>query len=213
MSTTPPRMAPRLASRCSGTTAPPTLARRPNRPASGSGAGAAADEVANVADALGVGRFGVMGHSGGSVFALARGALLGERVLGVACVAVLAPFHAEGPDWFAGMAAGAARLRAATQGRAALEAFLASRRGPRAGPGGRSGRDGGRRAGLRRPMGVCSWAGPRAGAVGARWRRPDGEERGQDVGADVDEASGGAAHGNSVLPCRLTKRLARQTRC
>jgi pimeloyl-ACP methyl ester carboxylesterase len=87
---------------------------------------AAADEVASVADALGIGRFGVMGHSGGSVFALACGALLGERVLGVVCVAVLAPVHAEGLDWFAGMAAGAGRLRAAAQGRAALEAFLAS---------------------------------------------------------------------------------------
>ena len=80
---------------------------------------AAADEVAAVADALGVGQFAVMGHSGGSNHALACGALLGERVLGVVCVAGLAPFHAEGLDWFAGMAAGAARLRAATQGRAA----------------------------------------------------------------------------------------------
>ena len=86
---------------------------------------AAADEVASVADALGVGRFGVMGHSGGSVFALACGALVPERALAWR-VAGLAPFGAEGLDWFAGMAAGAARLRAATQGRAALEAFLAS---------------------------------------------------------------------------------------
>jgi pimeloyl-ACP methyl ester carboxylesterase len=36
-------------------------------------------------------------------------------------------FHAEGLDWFAGMAAsGAAELRAATRGRAGLEAYLAS---------------------------------------------------------------------------------------
>jgi pimeloyl-ACP methyl ester carboxylesterase len=86
----------------------------------------AAPEVASVADALGIERFGVMGHSGGSNHALACGALLGERVLGVVCVAALAPFQAEGLDWFAGMPAGAARLRAATQGRAALEAFLAA---------------------------------------------------------------------------------------
>jgi pimeloyl-ACP methyl ester carboxylesterase len=88
---------------------------------------AAADEVAGVADALGIGQFGVMGHSGGSNHALACGALLGERVLGVVCMAGLAPFHTEGLDWFGGMAAsGAARLRAAARGRAALEDYLAS---------------------------------------------------------------------------------------
>jgi pimeloyl-ACP methyl ester carboxylesterase len=69
---------------------------------------AAADEVAGVADALGIGRFGVMGHSGGSNHALACGALLGERVLGVVGMAGLAPFHAEGLDWFGGMAASGA---------------------------------------------------------------------------------------------------------
>jgi pimeloyl-ACP methyl ester carboxylesterase len=88
---------------------------------------AAADEVASVADALGIGQFAVMGHSGGSNHALACGALLGERVLAVVCMAGLAPFHAEGLDWFEGMAAsGAARLRAAARGRAALEDYLAS---------------------------------------------------------------------------------------
>jgi pimeloyl-ACP methyl ester carboxylesterase len=88
---------------------------------------AAAADVAGVADALGIGQFAVMGHSGGGAHALACGALLPERVLGVACVAGLAPFHAEGLDWFAGMAAaGAAELRAAALGRAALEDHLAS---------------------------------------------------------------------------------------
>jgi hypothetical protein len=68
-----------------------------------------------------------MGHSGGSPHALACGALLPERVLSVVCVAGLAPFHAEGLDWFAGMAGfGAAELRAAAEGRAALEDYLAS---------------------------------------------------------------------------------------
>jgi pimeloyl-ACP methyl ester carboxylesterase len=87
----------------------------------------AAADVAGVADALGIGRFAVMGHSGGGAHALACGALLPERVLGVACVAGLAPFQAEGLDWFAGMAAaGAAELRAAAQGGAALEAHLTS---------------------------------------------------------------------------------------
>jgi pimeloyl-ACP methyl ester carboxylesterase len=64
----------------------------------------AAADVTSVADALGIGRFAAMGHSGGSVFALACGALLPERVLGLVCVAALAPFHAEGLAWFAGMA-------------------------------------------------------------------------------------------------------------
>jgi pimeloyl-ACP methyl ester carboxylesterase len=87
----------------------------------------AADDVASVADALGIGRFAVMGHSGGSMAALACGALLPERVLGVVCVAGLAPFAAQGLDWFAGMApAGAAELRAATRGRAALVEHLRS---------------------------------------------------------------------------------------
>jgi pimeloyl-ACP methyl ester carboxylesterase len=87
----------------------------------------AADDVASVADALGIGRFAVMGHSGGSMFALACGALLPERVLAVVCMSGLAPFHAQGLDWFAGMyAGGAAELRAAVLGRAALTEHLRS---------------------------------------------------------------------------------------
>ena len=88
---------------------------------------AAAADVASIADALGIGQFAVMGHSGGGNHALACAALLPARVLGVVCVSGLAPLHAEGLDWFAGMsAAGAADLRAATRGRAALEDHLAS---------------------------------------------------------------------------------------
>ena len=87
----------------------------------------AAADVSSIADALGIGRFAVMGHSGGGPHALACGALLPERVLGTVCVAGLAPFHAEGLDWFAGMAAsGEAELRAAAEGRAALEGHFAS---------------------------------------------------------------------------------------
>ena len=91
------------------------------------GLASAAADVSRIAEALGIGRFAVMGHSGGSMHALACGALLPERVLAVVCVAALAPFDAEGLDWFAGMAAsGAAELHAATMGRAALEDHLAS---------------------------------------------------------------------------------------
>ncbi|MEU8589442.1 alpha/beta fold hydrolase [Streptomyces sp. NPDC048664] len=87
----------------------------------------AADDVAAVADALGVGRFAVMGHSGGGPHALACAALLPDRVLAAVDVAGPAPFTAEGLDWFAGMSdGGAASLRAATEGRAAKEAHEAS---------------------------------------------------------------------------------------
>jgi pimeloyl-ACP methyl ester carboxylesterase len=86
-----------------------------------------AADVAEIADVLGIGRFAVMGHSGGGGHALACGALRPERVLGVVCASGLAPVDAEGLDWFAGMAAaGAAELAAAARGRAALVDRLTS---------------------------------------------------------------------------------------
>jgi len=91
-------------------------------PRPGRDVASAAADVAAVADAFGIGGFAVMGHSGGAPHALACGALLPERVLGVVSAAGLAPFGAEGLDWFAGMAPScAASLRAAAQGRAAKE--------------------------------------------------------------------------------------------
>ena len=87
----------------------------------------AAADVASVADALGIDRFAVMGHSGGGPHALACAAVLPRRVLAAVCMSGLAPFGAEGLDWFAGMTpSGAAELRAAATGRAALEAHFAS---------------------------------------------------------------------------------------
>jgi pimeloyl-ACP methyl ester carboxylesterase len=86
----------------------------------------AAGDVSAVADALGIDRFAVIGHSGGGSHALACAALLQERVLGVVVVAGMAPFDAEGLDWFEGFGpAGVAELRAAAAGRAALEKHLA----------------------------------------------------------------------------------------
>ena len=86
-----------------------------------------APDVARIADALGIDRFAVMGHSGGGSRALACGALLPERVLGIVCISGMAPFDAEGLDWFAGFGPnGAAELRAAANGRAALEKHLAA---------------------------------------------------------------------------------------
>jgi pimeloyl-ACP methyl ester carboxylesterase len=87
----------------------------------------AAADVASIADALGIGPFAVMGHSGGGPHALACAALLPDRVLAVVSGAGLAPFGAQGLDWFAGMApAGEAELRAATRGRPELESCLAA---------------------------------------------------------------------------------------
>jgi pimeloyl-ACP methyl ester carboxylesterase len=86
-----------------------------------------AADVSSIADALGIERFAVMGHSGGAMHALACSAVMPERVLGTVCVSALAPFQADGLDWFAGMwSGGVAELRAAAEGRAALEHFFAA---------------------------------------------------------------------------------------
>ncbi len=86
----------------------------------------AAAYVSTIADALGIDRFALMGHSGGGSHALACAALLRERVLGAVSVAGMAPFDAQGLDWFEGFGPGGeAELRAAAAGRAALEKHLA----------------------------------------------------------------------------------------
>jgi pimeloyl-ACP methyl ester carboxylesterase len=96
-------------------------------PAPGRDIASAAADAAAVADALGVERFAVMGHSGGGCHALACAALLGDRATGVVAAAALAPYGAPGLDWFAGMAAsGVASLRAALAGREAKERHEAS---------------------------------------------------------------------------------------
>jgi pimeloyl-ACP methyl ester carboxylesterase len=87
----------------------------------------AAADVAAVADTLGVGRFAVLGHSGGGPHALACAALLPERVIAAVSVSAPAPFDADGLDWLAGWSPGiAAENRAAARGRKALEAHWAA---------------------------------------------------------------------------------------
>jgi pimeloyl-ACP methyl ester carboxylesterase len=84
-----------------------------------------AGDIAAVADAFGVERFAVLGASGGAPHCLAAGALLPDRVVAVVSIAGLAPYDADGLDWFAGMGpSGEAELRTATAGRAALTAHL-----------------------------------------------------------------------------------------
>ncbi|MDQ3456963.1 MAG: alpha/beta hydrolase, partial [Actinomycetota bacterium] len=93
----------------------------PDRPVS-----SAATYAEAVADALGLDRFAVMGHSGGGPHALACAAMLPSRVVAAVAVASLAPYGPEGLEpaaYTAGMAAsGVSALRAAVQGRAAKEA-------------------------------------------------------------------------------------------
>jgi pimeloyl-ACP methyl ester carboxylesterase len=87
-------------------------------------AGAAADVVA-VLDKLGAEHFVTAGWSGGGPHALACGALLPGRCKGVASIAGVAPYGAEGLDWLAGMAAeNVAEFGAALEGEAELNAFL-----------------------------------------------------------------------------------------
>jgi pimeloyl-ACP methyl ester carboxylesterase len=54
-------------------------------------------------DQLGIGEFFTIGGSGGGPHAIATAALLPERCLVSAALATVAPWQAEGLDWFAGM--------------------------------------------------------------------------------------------------------------
>lgn len=83
----------------------------------------AAADVAVIADALGIDRLAVMGASGGGPHALACAALLPTRVTAVVTLASIAPFDAEGLDWYGGMADTGAVRAAADGGRSARAAF------------------------------------------------------------------------------------------
>ena len=161
----------------------------------------AAGDVEAIADALGLDRFAVLGHSGGGPHALACAALLPDRVVAAVSGSGLAPYPADGLDWFAGInPAGTAELRAAVEGRAALEQVLsASEYDPEMftptdhaalegdwgwlgriagrGAGGRHRRDGRRRPRLRRALGLRPRDHHRARAPPARRRGPRGAQQ------------------------------------
>ena len=86
-------------------------------PKPGCDVASASRDVEQVVDALGVGRFAVMGASGGGPHALACAALLSERVIAAVCLASPAPFTTEF-DWYGGMVAPGG-LKAAEAGREA----------------------------------------------------------------------------------------------
>ncbi|HEY7272916.1 MAG TPA: alpha/beta fold hydrolase [Actinoplanes sp.] len=62
-----------------------------------------ADDVAALLDALGAERFVTLGWSGGGPHALASAAMLPRRCVAAGTIAGVAPYAAEGLDWFAGM--------------------------------------------------------------------------------------------------------------
>lgn len=91
-------------------------------PVRGRSVAAAAADVAAIADALEIERFATWGVSGGGPHALACAALLPERVVGAASLAGVAPFDADGLNYFAGMGEeNIVEIGAALMGRETLE--------------------------------------------------------------------------------------------
>jgi pimeloyl-ACP methyl ester carboxylesterase len=84
-----------------------------------------AADIAAVADALGVGRFGTWGASGGGPHALACAALLGDRVAAAATFAGAGPHGEPDLDFMAGMGEdNVEEFGAALEGEAALRPLL-----------------------------------------------------------------------------------------
>ena len=84
-----------------------------------------ANDVAAVCDALGIQQFCVWGASGGGPHALATAALLPDRVVAAAALAPLAPYDAQGLDFYAGRGdPNIEEFRAAAEGGLALMAIL-----------------------------------------------------------------------------------------
>jgi pimeloyl-ACP methyl ester carboxylesterase len=87
--------------------------------------GDAAADVGAIADALDIDRLATWGESGGGPHALACAALLGDRIVAAACLAGVAPFDAEGLNYFRGMGHDNwVEFGSALAGRDVLEALL-----------------------------------------------------------------------------------------
>jgi pimeloyl-ACP methyl ester carboxylesterase len=85
----------------------------------------AASDVLSIADALGLDRFAVYGHSGGGPHALACGTLSPRRTVAIASLASCAPYPTEGLDWLQRMGAeNVDEFSAALKGESELERFL-----------------------------------------------------------------------------------------
>ncbi|MFI5287257.1 MAG: alpha/beta fold hydrolase [Candidatus Dormibacteria bacterium] len=102
---------------------------RPGYAGSSAMAGRAVSDVAAdvqaILDSLKIGAFFCAGQSGGGPHALACAALLPDRVLATATLAGVAPWPADGLDWFAGMGQeNLDEFGASIQGREPLEAYL-----------------------------------------------------------------------------------------
>jgi len=84
-----------------------------------------ATDVQAILDALRIDSFFCAGQSGGGPHALACAALLPDRVIATATLAGVAPWPAEGLDWFAGMGPeNLEEFRLTMKGRDALEPYL-----------------------------------------------------------------------------------------
>jgi pimeloyl-ACP methyl ester carboxylesterase len=94
-------------------------------PAPGRSVADAAADVRTIADALDADRLAVWGISGGGPHALACAALLPDRVAAVAALGSVAPYDAEGLDWYAGMGqTNVNEFAAATAGAETLDEYL-----------------------------------------------------------------------------------------
>lgn len=88
-----------------------------------------AADTAAIADTLGFDRFRTFGVSGGGPHVLACAALLPERVLAAACMSGVAPYDADGLDFFAGMGQdNLDEFGAALEGESPLAEYLAAAR-------------------------------------------------------------------------------------
>jgi pimeloyl-ACP methyl ester carboxylesterase len=85
----------------------------------------AADDVATIAQGLGLDRLSVWGLSGGGPHALACAALLPDLVIAAAVLASPAPYLVDGLNWFAEMGEGkVVEFKAALEGRDPLTRYL-----------------------------------------------------------------------------------------